>query len=598
MPLADFVHLRTHTAYSLSAGAIKIGELAGLCREAAMPAVAITDSGNLFGALEFATACAEAGIQPIIGVEIALGPPGKNGNGERGQRPPNGNGAEPDRIVLLVQSEIGYRNLMRLTSHAFLDGEAGAEPTLTLNDLAAANEGLLCLAGGAAGPVGHLIAEGQGEAAEAMLAALKDLFPGRLYIELMRHGLAEEARSEAGLVDLAYAHDLPLVATNNAYFPDRDFYEAHDALMCIAQGRAVADTDRRHLTPEHFFRPASEMRALFADLPEACDNTLVIARRCAFIPQPQRPILPAFPTADGADEATALRAAAREGLEERLAAPGFGATDPQPYRERLEFELDMIVETGFAGYFLIVADFIQWAKRQGIPVGPGRGSGAGSVASWALTITDLDPLRFGLLFERFLNPERVSMPDFDIDFCQDRRDEVIRYVQQKYGRDRVAQIITFGKLQARAVLRDVGRVLGMPYGQVDRLCKLVPNNPAHPVSLEKAIAGEPQLQQQRDSDETVARLITTALRLEGLYRHASTHAAGVVIGDRPLAELVPLYRDPRSDMPATQFSMKWVELAGLVKFDFLGLKTLSVLKEGQRLLAEQGIEADFAALSW
>jgi DNA polymerase-3 subunit alpha len=281
MSLADFVHLRTHTAYSLSAGAIKISELAQLCREAAMPAVAITDSGNLFGALEFATACAEAGIQPIIGVEIALALPAKNGNGERGQRPANGNGAEPDRIVLLVQSEIGYRNLMRLTSHAFLDGEAGAEPALSLGDLAAANEGLICLAGGAGGPVGHLLAEGQGEAAEAMLAALKEVFPGRLYIELMRHGLPEEARSEAGLVDLAYANDLPLVATNNAYFPDRDFYEAHDALMCIAQGRAVADTDRRHLTQEHFFRPAGEMRALFADLPEACDNTLIIARRCA-----------------------------------------------------------------------------------------------------------------------------------------------------------------------------------------------------------------------------------------------------------------------------------------------------------------------------
>src|SRR5579864_5546801 len=256
----------------------------------------------------------------------------------------------------------------------------------------------------------------------------------------------------------------------------------------------------------------------------------------------------------------------------------------------------MIVQTGFAGYFLIVADFIQWAKREGIPVGPGRGSGAGSVVAWSLTITDLDPLRFGLLFERFLNPERVSMPDFDIDFCQDRRDEVIRYVQGKYGRDRVAQIITFGKLQARAVLRDVGRVLGMPYGQVDRLCKLVPNNPAHPVTLAKAIAGEPQLQQQRDSDETVGRLMTIALKLEGLYRHASTHAAGVVIGDRPLAELVPLYRDPRSDLPATQFNMKWVELAGLVKFDFLGLKTLTVLSTCVTLLEQRGIALDLANL--
>src|SRR5437667_11511723 len=600
MPLADFVHLRIHTAYSLSAGAIKIGELAQLCRAEAMPAVAITDSGNLFGALEFATACADSGIQPIIGVEIALAPVEINGakNGARngnGQRLPNGNGAEPDRIVLLVQSEIGYRNLMRLTSHAFLDGEAGAEPALTLGDLAAANDGLICLAGGAGGPVGHLLAEGQAEAAEAMLAALKALFPGRLYIELMRHGLPEEVRSEARLVDLAYAHDLPLVAPNNAYFPDRDFYEAHDALMCIAQGRAVADTDRRQLTPEHFFRPAAEMRALFADLPEACDNTLVVARRCAFIPQPQRPILPAFPLPDGADEASALRLAAQAGLATRLAGPAFAEmTDEalRPYRERLEFELDMIVETGFAGYFLIVADFIQWAKRQGIPVGPGRGSGAGSVVAWSLTITDLDPLRFGLLFERFLNPERASMPDFDLDFCQDRRDEVIRYVQQKYGRDRVAQIITFGKLQARAVLRDVGRVLGVPYGLVDCIAKLVPYNPAHPVSLEKAIWSEPQLQAARDSDEAVARLLTTALRPEGLYRHASTHAAGVVIGDRPLRELVPLYRAPRSDIPVTQFNMKWVELAGLVKFDFLGLKTLTVLARACDLLAARGVTLD------
>ena len=601
MPLADFIHLRVHSAYSLSAGAIKTKELVQLCRGEAMPAVAITDSGNLFGALEFATACAEAGIQPIIGCEIALA----QNVGGRNSRAANGNGnghgpaSEPDRIVLLVQSEAGYRNLLSLVSRAFLDGEAGGEPSIALADLAQESDGLICLAGGAGGPVGRSLAEGQAEAAEAALLALKDIFPGRLYIEVQRHGLPEELRSEAGLVDLAYAHDLPLVATNDAYFPDRDFYEAHDALMCIAQGRIVADDDRRRLTPEHFFRPAEEMRALFADLPEACANTLVIARRCAFIPQPRKPILPAFPLPEGADEVSALRVAAREGLASRHASSAFAGADEEalrPYRERLEFELDMIVKTGFAGYFLIVADFIQWAKRQGIPVGPGRGSGAGSVVAWALTITDLDPLRFGLLFERFLNPERVSMPDFDIDFCQDRRDEVIRYVQQKYGRDRVAQIITFGKLQARAVLRDVGRVLAMPYGQVDRIAKLVPYNPAHPVSLEKAIWSEPQLQAARDSDEAVARLLTTALRLEGLYRHASTHAAGVVIGDRPLRELVPLYRDPRSDMPVTQFNMKWVELAGLVKFDFLGLKTLTVLARCLDLLTARGVDLDLANL--
>ncbi len=588
MPLADFIHLRVHTAYSLSAGAIKIKELVGLCKKNSMPAVAITDSGNLFGALEFATACAGEGIQPIIGCEIAL-VAHEAKERQLGQR-------DLERIIVLVQSEVGYRNLLALVTRSFLDSDAGVEPAVTLPDLLANSEGLLCLTGGAKGPLGRLIADGQDDAADVLLDELKHAFPGRLYIELSRHGMPEEARTENGFVDLAYKHDLPLIATNDAYFPDRDYYEAHDALLCIAQGKVVDDDDRARLTPDHYFRSAAEMRTLFADLPEACDNTLVIAQRCAFMPRMQAPILPAFPMPEGMDEAGALRQAAEVGLAARLAALGYDGESASPYRERLEFELGTIIQMGFAGYFLIVADFIQWAKRQGIPVGPGRGSGAGSVVAWALTITDLDPLRFSLLFERFLNPERVSMPDFDIDFCQDRRDEVIRYVQEKYGRDRVAQIITFGKLQARAVLRDVGRVLGIPYGYVDKICKLVPNNPANPITLDKAIAAEPVLQQMRDSDETIARLMRIALKLEGLYRHASTHAAGVVIGDRPLAELVPLYRDPRSDMPATQFNMKWVEPAGLVKFDFLGLKTLTVLARCTELLAARGVDLDLSNL--
>jgi DNA polymerase III subunit alpha len=591
MPLADFVHLRVHTAYSLSAGAIRTNELVELCKAERMPAVAVTDTGNLFGALEVATTCAAVGIQPIIGCEIAL----ERNGAQEGSRLGRGL-ADPDRIVILAQNEAGYRNLLDLVSRSYLASEVPTESAITPSDLVRAGEGLLCLTGGPRGPVGQLLAEGQADAAEAVLTQLAGLFPDRLYVELMRHGTPDEARSEAGLVELAYRHELPLVATNDAYFPDRDFYEAHDALLCVAETTVVADQERKRLTPHHYFRSAAEMRALFADLPEACDNTLVIARRCAFIPQPRQPILPAFPTVDGFDEETALRRAAQAGLEQRLARAEIGGDAARPYRDRLEFELGTIIRMGFAGYFLIVSDIIQWAKRQGIPVGPGRGSGAGSVVAWGLTITDLDPLRFGLLFERFLNPERVSMPDFDIDFCQDRRDEVIRYVQQKYGRDRVAQIITFGKLQARAVLRDVGRVLGVPYGQVDRLCKLVPNNPAHPVTLEEAIAGEPALQQQRDTDETVARLMTIALKLEGLYRHASTHAAGVVIGDRPLMELVPLYRDPRSDIPVTQFNMKWVELAGLVKFDFLGLKTLTVLARARDLLAARGVAFDLENL--
>ena len=422
--------------------------------------------------------------------------------------------------------------------------------------------------------------------------------------EIQRHGTAEERRVEPELLKLAYKLDIPLVATNQCYFPAREDFEAHDALICIAEGRYIAEDDRRKLTPEHYFKPRAEMMALFADLPEALETTVEIARRCAFRPRTHPPILPQF-TKTGAASKKAVNAAeteelcrqAREGLAERLRIIGLAEGHSEAeYRERLEFELGVIGKMKYSGYFLIVSDFIRWAKAHGIPVGPGRGSGAGSVVAWSLSITDLDPLRFGLLFERFLNPERVSMPDFDIDFCQDRRDEVIRYVQEKYGAGRVAQIITFGKLQARAVLRDVGRVLQMPYGQVDRLCKLVPNNPANPVTLEDAIDGEPKLQDERDNDPVVKRLLEIAQKLEGLYRHASTHAAGVVIGDRPLIDLVPLYRDPRSTLPVTQFNMKWVEPAGLVKFDFLGLKTLTVIQRALALIRERGIELDLATL--
>ncbi|MCY4309740.1 MAG: DNA polymerase III subunit alpha, partial [Rhodospirillaceae bacterium] len=422
--------------------------------------------------------------------------------------------------------------------------------------------------------------------------------------EVSRQGLREEALVEPKLLALADAFKLPLVATNEAYFAEEGMFAAHDALLCIAEGAYVSEPDRRHLTPEFRFKTAQEMRAQFADIPEALDNTVIIAQRCAVMSETRDAILPRYESGAGRSENDELRHMAVAGLEDRLRDHVYSANSGEeerrtvatPYHERLNFELDVIKSMGFPGYFLIVADFIQWAKGQGIPVGPGRGSGAGSVVAWALTITDLDPLRWGLLFERFLNPERISMPDFDIDFCQERRDEVIRYVQQKYGADRVAQIITFGKLQARAVLRDVGRVLQMPYGQVDRLCKLVPNNPAKPVTLQEAIEMEPQLQEHRHQDEGVAGLIDIALKLEGLYRHASTHAAGVVIGDRPLDHLIPLYRDPRSDMPVSQFNMKDVEKAGLIKFDFLGLKTLSVLQRAVDLLQDRGVIVDLNRL--
>jgi DNA polymerase III subunit alpha len=597
MPHADFVHLRVHSAYSLSEGAIKLKELIDLCRRQLMPAVAVTDTGNLFGALEFALAARDAGIQPIIGCQLAITrddtPAGEGAVPRNGQRRP------PDQLVLLVQDEIGYGNLLRLASRAFMDSDATAEPQLPLAALQGHTDGLIALTGGPAGQVGRLLGEGQDDLAAAALTRLADLFPGRLYVEVMRHGLESESRIEDRLIDLAYVRDLPLVATNEAFFADRAMFEAHDALLCIAGGAYITQEERRRVTPEHHFKSAAEMRALFADLPEAIDNTLAIARRCAFMPEARQPILPAYPLPPGLTAADELRRQALAGLERRLAQrpdAGADAAATEPYRARLDFELGVITQMGFAGYFLIVAEFIQWAKSHGIPVGPGRGSGAGSVVAWSLTITDLDPLRFGLLFERFLNPERISMPDFDVDFCQDRRDEVIRHVQETYGHDRVAQIITFGKLQARAVLRDVGRVMQMPYGLVDRLCKLVPNNPANPVSLKQAIEGEPLLRQMRDEDPTVARLIDIAMKLEGLYRHASTHAAGVVIGDRPLVELVPLYRDPRSNMPVTQFNMKYVELAGLVKFDFLGLKTLTVLVRAAELIAERGEAIDLANL--
>ncbi|HKT20921.1 MAG TPA: DNA polymerase III subunit alpha [Stellaceae bacterium] len=601
MPHADFVHLRVHSAYSLAESAIKLKELVALAKKNAMPAVAMTDSGNLFGALEFAIAAAESGVQPVVGCILGL----RRSDGEHSRLGARiGPALPPDYILLLVQNEAGYRNLLKLVSKSFLETPAGEVAQLDMSALTGNTDGLLCLSGGPAGPVGRLLLEGQRAAAEAVLERLKALFPNRLYIELMRHGLAEETRTEADFIELADRNALPLVATNDAYFADSSYFEAHDVLLCIAQGVVLSEPKRRRLTREHYFKSPAEMRVLFADLPEACDNTLVVAQRCAFMPEPRKPILPPFPTESGRKEETEVRLVALAGLDARLEShvwsEEMSAAEREeaarPYRERFEYELGVIIKMGFAGYFLIVAEFIQWAKAQGIPVGPGRGSGAGSVVAWALTITDIDPLRFGLIFERFLNPERVSMPDFDVDFCQERRDEVIRHVQQKYGHDRVAQIITFGKLQARAVLRDVGRVLGMPYGQVDKICKLVPNNPANPVTLQQAIEGEPALQQMRGEDESVARLIAIAMKLEGLYRHASTHAAGVVIGDRALDELVPLYRDPRSDMPVTQFSMKYVELAGLVKFDFLGLKTLDVLAKAVDLIAARGTLLDLARI--
>jgi DNA polymerase-3 subunit alpha len=588
-----FVHLHVHSSYSLLEGALTIAKLAELAKADGQPALALTDTDNMFGALEFSDKLAGSGIQPIIGCALAV----DFGDQEAPRHP--GHTLRLPRLVLLAAREEGYRNLMRLTSRAFLDTPSGEPPHVKLAVLEAAQEGLIVLTGGPAGPLDVALAGGQMELATARAMRLAALFGDRLYVELQRHALAEERQVEAGLIDIAYRNALAIVATNEPYYGRREDFEAHDALICIAEGRVIAESERRQLSTEHYFKSRAEMAALFADVPEALAATVEIAQRCAYRPKKRDPILPRFTSADGAavDETAELRRQAAEGLERRIKtlglAPGRTIDD---YRDRLDFELGVIEKMKYPGYFLIVSDFIKWAKEQGIPVGPGRGSGAGSLVAYALTITDLDPIRFGLLFERFLNPERVSMPDFDIDFCQDRRGEVIDYVQQRYGRDQVGQIITFGTLQARGVLRDVGRVLEMPYGQVDKLTKLVPMNPAAPVTLSKAIAEEPRLQAARDAEPVVRRAFDIAQKLEGLHRHASTHAAGIVIGDRPLAELVPMYRDPKSDMPVTQFNMKWVESAGLVKFDFLGLKTLSVLDTAVKLVARRGISLDLLAI--
>ena len=581
-----FIHLRVRSAYSLLEGAVRAEALGRLAASQGMPSVAIADRCNLFGALEFSVACKEAGIQPIVGCALPV-------TGIGGRSPERW--AKTPTLVLLAQSEAGYLNLSELSSKAFLEADGIEEPSVPWSEVAARAEGLILLSGGTEGPVDPLFAAGKPEEAAAALATMAEAFGDRFYVEIQRHGLASQAAAEPGLVAWAYANDVPLVATNDVYFPEADLYSAHEALLCIADGAFIGQEERRRVTPEHWFKPAADMRALFADLPEACDNTIDIARRCAFMVVKRDPILPRFPTSGGRTEDEELASDAREGLRLRLAAHA-PALPLEAYEARLEQEIAVIQKMGFSGYFLIVSDFMKWAVSQGIPVGPGRGSGASSLVAWSLMITGLDPLRYGLVFERFLNPERVSMPDFDIDFCQERREEVITYVQQRYGRDRVAQIITFGTLQARAVLRDVGRVLQMPLGQVDRLAKMVPANPANPVTLARAIEIEPRLQQARDEDESVARLLEIALRLEGLYRNASTHAAGVVIADRPLTQLSPLYRDPRSDLPATQFNMKWVESAGLVKFDFLGLKTLTVIDRAMKHLARRGADFDLEGL--
>lgn len=593
MPHSGFVPLRIFSSYTMLDGAIEPKEIAKRAAKRGFPAAALTDRNGLYAAMAFSDAAFAEGVQPVIGTMLGVARPDL----------PDGVAPMVDWLALYAQDERGYDNLCELVSRAHLDRPIDLPPHVDLATLARFTDGLIALTAGGEGTLARLFAEDQPARALAFAERLSELFGDRLYVELSRRGNEVEERAEAALIDLAYDKDLPLVATNPCCFAERGFGPAHDAMLCIAHSTYVESDDRPRSSPDAWMKPAEEMKALFADLPEAIANTLIVAQRCAVAAPKRKPILPSL-AGDREGEAAMLRERSHAGLDARLKRIAELATEPladgwqDAYRKRLDFELDVIIQMGFPGYFLIVADFIQWAKSNDIPVGPGRGSGAGSVVAWALTITDLDPLHLGLLFERFLNPERVSMPDFDIDFCETRRGEVIRYVQEKYGRDQVAQIITFGKLKARAVLKDTGRVLQMSYGQVDRLAKLVPNHPTDPWTLKRAIDGVAELHREYANDNQVRHLLDLAMQLEGLPRHSSTHAAGVVIGDRPLSQLVPLYRDPRSDMPVTQFDMKYVEGAGLVKFDFLGLKTLSVLKRAVQLLDKRGIRVDLDALSW
>jgi DNA polymerase-3 subunit alpha len=614
MAFAPFVPLRVYSSYTMLDGAIDPKAIAKLAKERGFPAIALTDRNGLYAAMAFAGAAREAGVQPIIGTTLGVRREGAD---------------TVDWLGLYAQNEAGWLNLCHLVSRAHLDRPLEFDPHVAMDDLDGHAEGLIALTGAGDGALARLLAEGRTELAAACADRLEGLFGDRLYIELARRGDPVEDAAEDALIELAYARGIPLVATNPANYAEPQFHAAHDAMLCIANATHIDAADRPRSSSQAWVKSAPMMAELFADLPEATANSLVIAQRCAFAPPKRKPILPSL-AGDQQGEARMLAEDARKGLLARIQGqfdetvraelgeallhsaaeldePGLrfdrlrasGDLDRvQEYKHRLEFEIDVINRMGFGGYFLIVADFIKWAKENGIPVGPGRGSGAGSLVAWSLTITDLDPIRLGLLFERFLNPERVSMPDFDIDFCETRRGEVIRYVQAKYGENHVAQIITFGKLKARAVLRDTGRILQMSYGQVDRLCKMVPNHPTDPWTLPRALNGVAEFRREYENDHDVRRLVDLAMQLEGLPRNSSTHAAGVVIGDRPLAELVPLYRDPRSDMPVTQFDMKFVEDTGLVKFDFLGLKTLSVLRKAVDLLASRGITVDPDTLPW
>jgi DNA polymerase-3 subunit alpha len=581
-----FVHLHLHTEYSLVDSVVRVKPLVGAVAAADMPAVAVTDQSNMFAMVKFYRAAMAAGVKPIIGVDMWVRNPGQP--------------TRPWRLVLLCKDDQGYRNLTELVSRCYLEGQHQSIPMLDAAWLKGASDGLIALSGGRDGDIGEALLEGRRGLAEQRLDAWLQLFPERFYLEVQRTGRAREEDYLHAAVELAASHQVPLVATNDVQFLTAEDFEAHEARVCIRDGRTLDDPRRpRRYSDQQFLRSPEQMQALFADLPEALENSVEIARRCNLELSFGKNYLPDFPVPDGLTMETFFRQQARDGLQRRLErlfdvqAPDF-ADQRRPYDQRLETELDVIVSMGFPGYFLIVADFIRWAKNNGVPVGPGRGSGAGSLVAYALTITDLDPLKYELLFERFLNPERVSMPDFDVDFCMEGRDRVIEYVAQHYGREKVSQIITYGSMAAKAVVRDVGRVLGHPYGFVDRIAKLIPFEIG--MTLDKALAQEEALRELYEQEDEVRTLLDLARSLEGLARNAGKHAGGVVISPTKLTDFTPIYCEPGGVNVVSQFDKDDVEAVGLVKFDFLGLRTLTIIDWALQSINSQRAERGDTAL--
>jgi len=573
--VSDYINLKVHTQFSICEGAVKISKLSTFCKENNISAVGICDKSNLSGALEFSQELIKQGVQPIIGTSIFL----KEIIDRR---------EFFGTISVFAKNQIGYKNLLKLSSEAYLSLKNSEEhPSISLEFLKKFSDGLIILIGGSRSFFSDLLNLNKDKYCTDEIIKLKKIFNDNIYIEIQRHNEKHETDLEKKLLKLGSDLSIPLIATNEVFYLDQETFNAHDAYICVGEKTYVNEKNRLKYSNKHFFLKNDDFSNLFKDLPDALENNKNFKYKINFFPKKSKPLLPSF-SENNEDIDNLLLEKAKNGLVERIRKfiyPNLNKNESKEkitkiYEDRLNYEISVITKMKFSGYFLIVSDYIKWAKSNNIPVGPGRGSGAGSLVAWCLSITDLDPIRFGLIFERFLNPDRISMPDFDIDFCQEGRDEVIKYVKDKYP-NKVAQIITFGKLQARMALRDIGRVLGLPYGRVDQLCKMIPFDPSRPLSLSESIALEPRLQEAEKNDPIIKKLINYSLKLEGLFRNVATHAAGVVIGDRNLDELVPLYKDLSSTLPipVTQFDMKSSEDAGLVKFDFLGLKTLTVIKK-------------------